>query len=403
MGVADDGLKWQTRSQAHTALGFVRDLNLSAIRVTVTWHPGQSRLSTQDRKPVDRAIVASFGLRVVLAVYGRPDDAPQDDGERIQYCRFVASLLQRYPSVRDVVIWNEPNVSRFWRPQFAQDGSSAAPAAYAALLATCFDVLHAVRPGMNVIAASAPRGNDRPSAVSNASHSPVNFYRKLGEAYREMGRTRPLFDVVGHNGYPTTNTERPWTRHASGSSIAQGDYERLLSVLEEAFGGTGQPLPGQGHVSIWYLEQGFQTTIDESKRALYHGVETDRHALPPVSTRTASSSSGPAPDQATQLADALRLAYCQPAVGGFFNFELADEPSLAGWQSGVLWTDLTPKPSYLAFKQAIAEVNAGAVDCTRFERLAAPKADEPEDQIGFAPKKPTKKKPKKKIPVVAVK
>ena len=28
--------------------------------------------------------------------------------------------------------------------------------------------------------ASAPRGNDNPSASGNVSHSPVNFYRKLG-------------------------------------------------------------------------------------------------------------------------------------------------------------------------------------------------------------------------------
>ena len=41
-----------------------------------------------------------------------------------------------------------------------------------------------------------------------------------------------------------------------------------------------------------------------------------------------------APDQATQLSDALQVAYCQPAVAAFFNFELADEANLGGWQSG---------------------------------------------------------------------
>ena len=35
-----------------------------------------------------------------------------------------------------------------------------------------------------------------------------------------------------------------------------------------------------------------------------------------------------APDQASQLATALRLAYCQPRVEAFFNFLLVDEPSL---------------------------------------------------------------------------
>ena len=68
-----------------------------------------------------------------------------------------------------------------------------------------------------------------------------------------------------------------------------------------------------------------------------------------------------------------RLAYCQPAVGGFFNFLLADEPNLRGWQSGVLYPDWTPKPSYDAFKRVIAEANSHRVNCaklkTRIQKL----------------------------------
>lgn len=63
------------------------------------------------------------------------------------------------------------------------------------------------------------------------------------------------------------------------------------------------------------------------------------------------------------MLDATRLAYCQPYVGAIFNFLLADEARLAGWQSGALWADLTPKPSDAAFAQAIGEANAGAIDC----------------------------------------
>jgi hypothetical protein len=61
----------------------------------------------------------------------------------------------------------------------------------------------------------------------------------------------------------------------------------------------------------------------------------------------------------------VRLAYCQPAVGGFFNFLLADESNLHGWQSGVVYSDWTPKPSYQALKGVIAEVDAGRVNCTK--------------------------------------
>ena len=64
-----------------------------------------------------------------------------------------------------------------------------------------------------------------------------------------------------------------------------------------------------------------------------------------------------APDQATQLRDAVRLAYCQPYVTAIFNFLLRDQPELSRWQSGVLWTDGSPKASYVAWRGAIAEAN----------------------------------------------
>jgi hypothetical protein len=68
---------------------------------------------------------------------------------------------------------------------------------------------------------------------------------------------------------------------------------------------------------------------------------------------------------ATQLRDALLLAYCQPEVGAFFNFELIDESRLGGWQSGLLWRDGTRKPSYEPFKQTVATLAARSVDCTQ--------------------------------------
>jgi hypothetical protein len=64
------------------------------------------------------------------------------------------------------------------------------------------------------------------------------------------------------------------------------------------------------------------------------------------------------------LVASLRLAACQPLVAAFFNFELVDDTDLAGWQSGLLYADWTPKPAYAAFKQAIADVAARKAACS---------------------------------------
>jgi hypothetical protein len=261
------------------------------------------------------------------------------------------------------VIWNEPNSSRFWRPQFNRDGTSAAAPAYELLLAECWDQLHAARPGVNVIAASAPRGNDDPLAA-HPSESPALFYAGLASAYRASGRDRPIFDTVGHNPYPNTSAEPPWARH-DGGTIGEGDYDKLVQVLTDGFAGTAQPVPGQG-LSIWYMEDGFQTRVAGGLAPDYTGQENDLWALDAVSRERHTAGGSRVDDQATQLADALRLASCQPYVGAFFNFLLADERGLRGWQSGLLWANWQPKPSYRAFAHAVADIRHGWVDCTAF-------------------------------------
>ena len=55
----------------------------------------------------------------------------------------------------------------------------------------------------------------------------------------------------------------------------------------------------------------------------------------------------------------------KPAVSGFLNFGLLDEDKLGGWQSGLLWRDGSRKPSYDAFKSAIAEIRRRDTDCSK--------------------------------------
>jgi hypothetical protein len=197
---------------------------------------------------------------------------------------------------------------------------------------------------------------------STAPHQdPAPFIEAMGRAYRQSGRARPIADTFGHNAYGESSSEPPWARHA-GTSIDQGDLDRLLAVLSGAFAGTGQPLPGEGRTTVWYLEGGFETEIPASKRASYLGRAGIAPVVPALDA-LAGRASAVVRDQATQLHDALELAYCQPAVGAFFNFQLVDDHHLAGWQSGLLWADGTKKPSYDTVRETIARIATNSVDC----------------------------------------
>jgi hypothetical protein len=370
VGLADDSLM-ATPVETSSA---GRDLGVRAYSLSVPWLRGQVGLTAASAGMIQTAVNAAGGSRIVLWVYGPPYFAPTTADAREQYCTFLRDALTRFPQIRDVVVWNEPNLSAFWTPQFNPDGTSAAPAAYVSLLARCWDLLHAFRPGVNVIApATSPWGNDDPGASSNVSHSPTRFVLELGAAYRTSGRDKPIFDTLGHHPYPASSAERPWRVHTSDQLISIGDLDRLVGAAEQGFGGTRQRAPGSG-LPIWYLETGYQTVPAQAKAALYTGIENWPGSLPDVAggepAQPPPSPDSLAPDQATQLVDSLRLAYCQPHVQAIFNFQLRDEPSLERWQSGLLWADGTRKGSYEAFKRVVAEIHNRSVDCTRLKGTA---------------------------------
>jgi hypothetical protein len=373
VGVTEDGLK----TEPDAAVADARKLGLGAFRITLRWRPSLTRPTREQGAELAGATRAASDILIVLSVFGeRAVHAPKTAAARDAYCAFLATIVRRYEQIRYVSIWNEPNKTFFWRPQFDERGSSAAPAAYGELLARCWDVLHAARPDVKVIAPStAPRGNDNPYAASNISHSPTKFLRELGRAYRLSGRDAPLFDIVGHHVHAVHSAERPWRAHA-GSSITQGDLGKLESALADAFAGTPQPVPGRcidGRcVPIWWLEAGFQTTPDKRKAALYTGLEISPRPLPDktgeVTLEPLPESGTLAPDHATQIVSAVRLAYCQPHVEAFFNFLLWDEQRLEGWQSAPYWFDRTPKGSFAAFRSVIRDVKEGNIACDGLRR-----------------------------------
>ena len=385
VGVADNVLS----SETAVAASAIRDLGFQAARINLLWQPGSSALSAKQVAGLDRVVRGAPDLRIVVA--SRSDTglgAPRNAAARHEYCSFLGDVVSRYPQVRDVVVWLEPNKNRFWAPQFRRDGSSAAPRAYVALLATCWDLLHSLRSDVNVLAPSTTsRGNNNPLARRNISHSPGNFIREMGRAYRKLARSAPIFDTVSHHPYGERSSERPWKKHLRGTTIGQGDWQALMQAYYDAFAGTAQPIPGEGATRIWYLESGHQTLPALTKAHLYSGRETDTGALPDVdeaaAARASRSAVSKAPDQATQTLDAVRLAYCQPYVASYFNFLLFDQTSLNRWQSAPFWSDRTPKRSAKAFRQAAHETSTRTVRCKNLPGDPLPKIFVPKLSVGI--------------------
>jgi hypothetical protein len=129
------------------------------------------------------------------------------------------------------------------------------------------------------------------------------------------------------------------------------DYPKLVTLLDEAFRGTGQ----RGRtLPILYTEFGVQTVVPRNKLAAYQ----------PGTTPDAEDAVSAA-IQAAYYREALALAYCQPTVRGLFIFHTFDESRLDGWQSGLYYANRTPKPSLRGFRQAVADLRAGKLTTCR--------------------------------------
>ncbi len=336
VGAVEDDLRASTLVEAQARMTLFRLTGFRAARVTTFWTPGLIAPSEGELRALGNVATAAElnGVHLYVTVMNPGSrTTPLTDEARSEFASYAAALVKAVPAIRHVIVGNEPNLNRFWLPQFGLDGSSASPAAYLSLLARTYDAVKAVSAEVEVLGgAVSPRGTDRADGM-RPTHSPTTFIPALGEAYRASGRTLPVMDAFVQHVYGDHSSQAPTVAHPNGTSIGVADYEKLVALLGEAFDGTaqrGSTLP------IVYGEYGVETEIPTSKAGLYTGTE-------PSTTRPTTE-----PNQAAFYAQALALAFCQPNVEAMLVFHAQDERERAGWQSGVRYVDGTAKSSLRA-------------------------------------------------------
>ncbi len=381
VGVAEDAVKQPDLVGAKARMTLIRLAGFDSVRITSIWAPGETRPSATEAAQLRNVAAAArlSGIRVIVSVYHFGSrTTPLTDEARAQFASYSAAVARSQPSFRDFIVGNEPNLNRFWMPQFGPNGENVAAPAYVELLARTYDALKAVSPKLIVYGgAVSPRGGDRPG-TGRDTHSPTAFIRGMGAAYRASGRPRPLMDQFAFHPYCDNSSQSPREcEHPRTTTIGIADYEKLVALLGEAFDGTaqrGSTLP------ILYDEFGVESEIPAGKLKTYTGTE-------PTTTKPV-----PEATQAAYYRQALELAFCQPNVRGILLFHAFDEPARLAWQSGVYYADETPKASLRGVAKATAELRRGIVaKCRslpltpRVRRFAAPR--EPLDQparIAFA-------------------
>jgi len=309
----------------------VRALELGAIRVYMGWAQGTEQLTASDVVRLTGA--TQLATRVLVNITGGKTDAPQTRAERATFARYAVDMCRRFP-IWGVSVWNEPNGNHSW-PNTRNRAET-----YERLVARVWSAVHRSCPGVKVLAGELTR-----------TYAPIAWVRRMGAEYRRSGRTAPLMDGLAHHPFPRYSW-RPVTdrglSHYPGW-VLQGDVQRLRYALRVAFEGTAQT----GRTAIYWTELGYST----------HGPSFIGRTSPRV--------------QASRVAAAVRLAYCQSRVRGIFFFQLWDDPpdalvteGLVTWQTGVMNERREPKPSYWSLARAIDRVQTGGVGCSLFPSAA---------------------------------
>ena len=313
----------------------------SAIRVTLRWRPGEASLDRLERLYVDRVTTARDERQPRRALDLRRARAPRPRRPRsaTRTARYVVDALRRAPSLRDVVIWNEANSPRFWRP-----AGQAAAAAYVALLARCYDVVHETLPAALREPDQLDRAAPRPALVHRAARRRLPRERP-DDAHLRHVRAQP---VPGHE-------RRGAVRRAPGLAHARPGRLRRAD-------GRARPPRSAARASRSRATKGVSALVPRGRLRDGGAGRADRPA-----TRAARSRG-----RRSQPVRGVRRRRARPGVAAARRARARLLPArrwarsstsssstrrgLGGWQSGLLWADGARKPSYAPFKQAVADV-----------------------------------------------
>jgi hypothetical protein len=353
VGALEDAVKLPDPKLADERVAFASRAGFNALNITTAWTAGQTRPAPGELQILRNVAKAaqSHDLQLLITVYAlKPRYAPVTDAQQNQYAGFMATLARELPTVDGFAVWNEPNLNTFWLYQYDAAGKDIAAPAYTSLLGRTYDALKAVSTKIKVYGGNlAPRGFEDPDSP-RPTHSPTQFIRDMGAAYRASGRTKPIMDVFALHPYQTRSAVPPGQPH-TGTSLGFGDYNTLVALLGAAFDGTAQ---AGSELPIAYTEFGVQSLIPPSELGSYTNTDS------PL-----GQDAVPEKTQAEYYEQAFGLAACQPNVVAVYIFHLFDEADLNRWQSGPYYTNTKSKSGLDAIASAAKQARDGTLgDCS---------------------------------------
>lgn len=259
----------------------------------------------------------------------RPDD--------LDFQEFMTAVGRHYRAeVSLFAIWNEPNQLGWLQPQFDADGTPASPRIYRGLFQAGYAGLQAagIAHPKVLIGEVAPFGYSSVDARRQGlAHNvaPLAFLRAMLclDAHYRKAATCGELHPYGFADHAYTLPAGPFYRPPEADDVTIGTLSRLTTALARAAGAGALP-----RVPVYLTEFGFNTLPNQL------GVTP---AL-----------------QAQYDAISERIAWEDPAVAAFSQYELRDDPiprtkhGFIGFQTGLETARGVRKPLYYSFPVSLA-------------------------------------------------
>jgi hypothetical protein len=351
VGIADDRILLAGGPDADAAVAEWKNLGIEQVRIYALWSriAGPSPSAPDDWAQLDHAVnrVVDAGMKPLLTVTGpgplwssrraERGDARWDP-DPAAFADFAGAVAARYGDRVDrYVIWNEPNLGSWLRPQAACFGkvcTAVSPHLYRGLVRAAYPAIHAADPRATVlIGAMSSRGTDMRG--ENSTIRPMAFLRALGcvdTAFRKVrsGRCKGFQPAKGDGFafHPHGVLTAPDKAFLNPDDVSLASLPRLERVLDRIQRGGGLKA-STSRFGLYIDEYGYQTN-------------------PPDRLVGVSAT-----QQSTWLQRAAYEAWRDPRVKLFTQYLWRDEPrhngGYGGWQSGLRFADGSAKPSYSHF------------------------------------------------------
>ncbi len=272
---------------------------------------------------------------------------PLTDQDQSDFASYAASVLTAAPSLRTIIVGNEPNLNRYWLPQFNVDGSDAAAPAYEKPAREDLRRREGCRPGR--------RGARRRRLAARQRQPGAHASDPLADRIHPRPRhrvPRERADDADHGRIRLPSVRGRLERRAverRASELDDDRARRLPEARRAARQGVRRNRPAR------------LDAADRLRRVRRRDADPGGEAEPLHGHRACDDEAVAEATQAAYYRQAIQLAFCQPNVEALYLFHTFDETALEAGSPGSTTRTARRRRASRRSREAMDESRRGVV------------------------------------------